>query len=101
MQELLAMLVAFFLVQPLQAATAETLAAAGAPRALVAQVAACAERAAPVILERAAADPWWAARSAFAVWTGLTPADRLLVEAAPGCAPAVEAARPFLGSRES
>ena len=101
MQDFIAALVSFFLIEPLQAQMADKLAAARAPQAVIAEVAACARTAAPIIVERATANPWWAASNAFGVWTGTARPEALLVEAAPGCAGAVEAARPFLTGREA
>ena len=60
MQDLIATLVTFFLIEPLQADIAERLGAVRAPQAVVAEVTACVRTAAPVVVERAASDPWWA-----------------------------------------
>ena len=48
MQDLIAALVSFFLIEPLQAEMADKLAAARAPQAIVAEVTACARDAAPL-----------------------------------------------------
>ena len=96
MMDLIAALISFFLIEPLRAEMAERLAAARAPQAVVAEVMACADAAAPRILERAVDDPWWAASSTVGVWLGSARPEALLFEAAPGCASAVEAARSFL-----
>jgi hypothetical protein len=98
MMEFISMLVSFFLTGPLQAGISEKLAAARAPQAIVTQMADCARDAAPALLERAMSDPWWAATSSFSVWTGMARPETILVEAAPGCGPAVAAARPFLNA---
>src|SRR5918998_1054804 len=92
MQDLLAALIAFFLIEPLQA----ELAAARAPQAVVAQVTSCARTATPVVVERAASETWWAVSSAVRLWAGWASPKTVLVEAAPECAAAVEAARPLL-----
>ncbi len=97
----LAALVSFFLIDPLQAEISQRLAAAGAPQTVVADVAACARTATPAIIERASGDPWWAATTAAGVWLGSTRPDAVLVEVAPACAPAVDAARPFLVARQA
>lgn len=94
-----AALVSFFLIDPLQVEIADRLASAGAPPAIVADVTSCARPATPVIVERATGDVWWAASTAFALWVGSTTPDAVLVETAPVCAAAVEAARPFLAGR--
>ncbi|API60382.1 hypothetical protein BSL82_14700 [Tardibacter chloracetimidivorans] len=96
MQDFIAALVSFFLIEPLQAEMAERLAAAQAPQAVVAELTACARSGAPTLLERATNDPAWAASNAVRLWAGWVRPDQVLVEAAPGCAAAVEAARPFL-----
>ena len=90
------MLVSIFLTGPLQSELADKLAAARAPQAVVTQLGACARDAAPALVERAVSDPWWAATSVVAVWTGFSRPEAILLAAAPGCAPAVAAARPFL-----
>jgi hypothetical protein len=99
-QDIIAALVSFFLIQPLQAEMAETLAQMRAPKAIATQVAACAEQAAPALARRAMADPLWAAGTVVSVWIGQAQPEALLVEVAPGCAPAVAAARPFLRGDE-
>lgn len=96
LQELIAALVSFFLVQPLQAEVRERLGAARVPSTIVAQVASCISTAAPGVVDRVTADPAWAMSSAVRVWIGSTPPEDLLVEVVPGCADAVAAARPFL-----
>lgn len=95
MDAIISALVSFFLIAPLQAGITKTLTAAGVPEAVVTQVTACAKTAAPVIVRRATGDPIWLVSSAFGVWTGSTSPDKILVEAAPGCAEPVAAARAF------
>ncbi len=101
MQDLIAALVSFFLVQPLQAEMSERLAAGRAPQAVVAEVAACARAATPLIVARATSDPWWVASNAFGIWVGTRRPEQVLVEAAPGCTGPVQAARPFLSRAAS
>ena len=95
--DLLAFLVATFLLQPLQAQVMSQLAEGRAPAAVVLQVTECATAAAPRLVERAGADPWWAIRTAFGAWIGTIRPEAVLADAAPGCGPAMQAARPFLG----
>ena len=95
--DLLAFLVSIFLLQPLQAEMTSRLAEGRAPAAVVLQVTECAAAAAPRLVERAGADPWWAIRTAFGAWIGTTRPEAVLADAAPGCGPAMQAARPFLG----
>lgn len=94
--DLIAWLVVAFLVNPLTAEVQSRLAEANAPPALVAQVASCGLAAAPALLQRATEDPWWAIRTGFATWIGTIQPEAVLGAAAPGCGPAMQAARPFL-----
>jgi len=95
-EALLGWLVATFLLGPMQAQMAEQLAGARAPAAVVRQVTECGAAAAPVLLDRAAADPWWAVGTTFRVWIGALRPEAVLAEAAPACGPAMQAARPYL-----
>ncbi|WP_137180887.1 hypothetical protein [Roseomonas sp. AR75] len=95
-ESLIAWLVATFLLGPLQSSVAEQLQAARAPVAVVQQVTQCAAEAAPRLVARAGADPWWAITTALGAWTGATNPESVLADAAPGCAPAFQAARPYL-----
>ncbi len=101
MQDLLAALISFFLVQPLQAKMAERLDAARAPRAVIAEVAGCARAATPVVVERATRDPAWAVSTIVQVWTGTAKPENILADTAPVCRPAIDAARPFLDGTEA
>jgi hypothetical protein len=94
--DIIAFLVATFLVGPLQSEMASRLEAARAPAALVREVTACAAAATPRLAERAVADPWWAVTTAVGAWIGTTAPEAALRDAAPGCAPAIDAARPYL-----
>ena len=101
MQDFIAAVISFFLVEPLHEHLNEMLAKARVPQAVVNEVISCAQTAAPVIVERAASDPWWAVFNGIRLWAGWVRPDALLVDAAPRCAPAVHAARPFLiGERQ-
>jgi predicted secreted protein len=95
--DFIAWLVAVFLLGPMQAEIRQQLEAARAPTGVVQQVAECASAAAPGLLARAEADPFWVARAIIGSWVGLTTPEEVLRDAAPGCAPAMAAARPFLG----
>ncbi len=101
MMEFFAALVAFFLTGPLQAELSEKLQIARAPQAVLSSVMACSKEAAPAIVERVLSDPLWAATQTFNVWTGQKKPESVLLEAAPGCASALEAARPFLREGET
>lgn len=95
--DLVAWFVAVFLLGPMQAELQGRLESARAPAAVVAQVSQCAAAAGPAIMTRATSDPWWAISTAFGTWIGVTSPEAALRDAAPGCAPALAAARPFLG----
>ena len=94
--DIIAFLVATFLVAPLQSTLEDRLAAARAPAAVVRQVEACATGALPALVERAAGDPWWAVSTAFGAWTGATSPEAVLRSASPACGAAIAAAGPFL-----
>lgn len=95
-QDVIISLVSFFVVDPLQAELADKMAAARAPQAVIAQVSQCTMAATPVLAERVASDPWWGVATTARIWTGVTSPETIFVEAAPSCAPALQAARPFL-----
>ena len=99
MQDLFAALVSFFLIQPIQAEVTEKFEAARVPQAVISEVTTCGRTAAPLVLDRVISDPVWALSSAVRAWTGTTRPEALLLEVAPGCAPALSAARPFLEGR--
>jgi hypothetical protein len=94
--DLLAFLVATFLLGPLQAEVTSRLEATQAGRQVVAQVTRCAADAAPRLVERAAAEPVWAVATALRAWAGLVAPEAVLRDAAPSCPAAMDAARPFL-----
>ena len=94
--DFIAFLVATFLVGPLQSTLVGQLADGRAPAAVVQQVEACATAALPALVERAGSDPWWAISTAFGAWIGTTSPSAVLTGAAPSCAPALAAARPFI-----
>jgi hypothetical protein len=95
-QDIITSLVSFFVIEPLQTELADRLAAARAPQAVIAQVSQCASTATPVLVERVAADPWWAVATTAQIWAGMTDPETVLGEVAPSCAPALQVARPFL-----
>ncbi|WP_046862167.1 hypothetical protein [Microvirga massiliensis] len=96
MQDLIAALVAFFIIDPVQAEMSERLAAARAPQAIVTDAAACLRTAAPLIVQRAVNEPMWAIGTTFELWVGSSQPIAVLLELSPSCAPAVRAASPFL-----
>jgi hypothetical protein len=96
MYDLMALIVSLFLLNPLQAEIQSRLADANAPASVVAGVTACAVTAGPAMVQRAVDDPVWAIATAFRSWIGAVQPEAVLVEAAPGCAPAMQAAQPYL-----
>ena len=101
LQDLIATLVSVLLLQPLEAEVKEKLEGARVPQAVVTEVLSCARAAAPIVVQRAASDPVWAMSSVVRVWLGTARPEALLLEAAPGCGPAVAGARPFLAGRSA
>jgi hypothetical protein len=95
MDAIISALVSFFLIAPLQAGITKTLVTAGVPEAVVAQVSACAKSAAPVIVRRATSEPAWFVSSVYGAWSGSKRPDGILIEAEPGCAAPVAAARAY------
>ena len=95
-EDIIVSLVSFFVVEPLQTDLADKLTAARAPQAVIAQVSQCARAATPVLAEQVTVDPWWGVATIAQIWIGTTSPETILGEAAPSCAPALQAARPFL-----
>lgn len=87
--------VSVFLIGPIQDGLLGAL--AGAPARVASEAAACVAAATPVLVERAAAEPVWAIVTAIGTALGITSPESVLLGAAPGCAAALEAARPYLG----
>jgi hypothetical protein len=96
-EALFAWFVATFLLGPLQSGLASALDAGRAPAAVVEQVTRCATDAAPRLVDRAMDDPWWAVSTAIGASIGTVAPESVLRDAAPGCAAAIAAARPFIG----
>jgi hypothetical protein len=94
-ETLIAWIVATFLLGPLQSEMTSALEAGRAPTAVVQQVTRCVADATPRLVERAVADPWWAVTTAISASLGTASPDAVLRDAAPGCAQAFQAARPF------
>jgi hypothetical protein len=95
-EALLAWFVATFLLAPVQSGLTAALEAGRAPAAVVEQVTRCAADATPRLVDRALGDPWWAFSTAIGASIGTTSPESVLRDAAPGCAAALAAARPFI-----
>jgi hypothetical protein len=85
MQDIIAALVQFFLVDPLQAELAERLAGVRAPQELAREVFACLRADSAAVIQRATADPGWTITRGLGLWTGLVQPETVLADAAPGC----------------
>lgn len=96
-EALIAWVVATFLLAPLQSGVASALEAGRAPTAVVEQMTRCVTDATPRLLDRAMGDPWWAISTAISASIGTASPESVLRGAAPGCEPAFQAARPFIG----
>lgn len=83
--DLFASLVAFFLIDPVEAELRRRLATVNAPPSILAQAQACVADAGPKILQRATDEPAWAIRSSVSIGLGSSnPAD-ILIDISPAC----------------
>ncbi len=87
-------LVATFLLAPLMGALSDAL--ADAPARLASDALSCASAAGPALVQRALEDPWWAIWTALGAWLGLATPDAAIRAAAPSCAAALDAVKPYL-----
>lgn len=99
MQEFVAALLSFFLIDPLQAEMTDRFGKAS-PQA-VAGVTACIRDATPVLIRQGSEDPWRTATHVFGIWTGMTTPEEILAKATPGCAQAIEVVRASAAKAES
>lgn len=88
-------------VDPLTAEVQETLQRTKAPLAVIAQVEACVTSGAPELVKRVGESPAYGIFLTLDVWLKRTRAEDAIVKAAPSCAPAMEAARPYLRQAKS
>ena len=93
MQDIIAALISFFLIEPVQARVAEHYAETGLSAQAATEAASCFSEVTPAILERAVNSPTWAVSHAFGYWTGISTVGGILSDIAPDCAVAVEKAR--------
>jgi hypothetical protein len=94
--DFIAWIFAIFFVEPFEMAAREKLASARAPQEIVRQVTDCARRGGPILAEKGLAEPGWAVTSVVRIWLGTTQIETVLADLDPGCAQAVQSARPFL-----
>lgn len=85
--DFIASLIAFFVVDPVQAEIEARLQAVQAPVEIVSQARACLGTTGPLLIERATGDLWWAGTTIVSVATGLSSPEELLDAANPACAP--------------
>ena len=85
MQDIIAALVQFFLLDPLQAELAERLASTRAPRELAGEVLACLRAESGNVIDKATTDLGWTISRGIGLWTGFAQPEDVLAEAAPGC----------------
>jgi hypothetical protein len=95
-QDFLLSVFSFLVIDSFVAEMNQTLRIAGAPQAVAQQVLSCGKSAAPVLAERAWNDWWWAGTTTISVSIGMVTPEQVLLQAAPQCRPAIEAAQPFL-----
>ncbi|MBD3847357.1 MULTISPECIES: hypothetical protein [Bosea] len=99
MQTFIAALVSLLILDPVQGAITRQLSALGIPRENAEKVVACARAAAPVVVTRVSENPVWGVTQVIRFWTGAAGPDVVLVEIAPQCTGAVEAAKLAVGRR--
>ena len=93
MQEIIAALVSFVLIEPVQAHIAERYVDAGLSRQAAAEAASCFSDATPGILRRVGNEPGWAIQHAVGYWIGSSSVDAIVSDAAPQCAMTAEDAQ--------
>lgn len=90
MQEIIAALISFFLIGPVQAHIAERYVDAGLSRQAASEAASCFSQATPGILRRVGSEPGWAVRHAIGYWIGTSSIEAIISDAAPQCAMTAE-----------
>jgi len=96
LNDLLVVLINFFIIEPILGGLTERLAQLGASRAVIQDVASCAAAAQPVLTEHYLTNPVQGLLNTLQLWTGMTTAQELLTSHVPACQPAISAAEPFL-----
>lgn len=93
MQEFMAALISFFLIEPVQAHIADRYVNAGLSRQAAAEAASCFSEATSGILRRVGSEPGWAIQHALGYWIGTSSIDAIVSDAAPHCAMSAEDAQ--------
>ena len=98
LHEFFLMLVSSLIVEPAQAEFSSRLAQLGAPPAIIRDVSSCVSAAHPALARVYSEDPVHGVITGIRIWTGMTTYQAVLQAEVPACKPALEAARPYLGS---
>jgi hypothetical protein len=92
------MLVSTLIVEPAQTEFRSRLAEVGAPPAIIRDVSTCVAAAHPVLARVYSERPVHGVMTGVRIWTGMTTYQAVLQAEVPDCKPALEAARPYIGS---
>jgi hypothetical protein len=92
------MLVSSLIVEPAQTELSARLARVGAPPAVIRDISSCVSAAHPVLARVYSEDPVHGVITGIKIWTGMTTYQAVLQAEVPDCRPALEAARPYIGS---
>lgn len=98
--DMIAWLLATFVITPLQAEVADKLQSVEASAGIVQQVQTCVTGGTSALIARSANEPWWAIRTVVSVSVGLADAQSVLAETSPECAAAMAALTPLLADPE-
>ncbi len=88
-QEIIAAIFAFFVLDPIEAEMNRMITANNVPKEVVQSARDCVADAGPAIQSRIGNDFWWSIAQVTYVAVGMTPAEDVLVEVVPSCAPAL------------
>lgn len=101
LSDMIAWLLATFVIAPFQAELDSRMGAIDASAAIVQQVQACLTGGPSELIARSASEPWWAISTVFSVSVGLVDAQAVLAETSPTCAAAIAALTPLLADPEA
>lgn len=99
--EILAFIINVLIVDPLQAEMDKRLTEVRAPRAVIADVRACADAALPILARRAATEPAWIVVTSLDIWLGRAALEEVLTNLSPQCAAPAQAAKGYLQGRSA
>ena len=95
--DLVLMLVSTLIVEPAQREFHSRLNELGAPPAVIRDVSNCVMAAHPVLARVYSEDPVHGIMTSIRIWAGMTTYQAVLQAEVPGCKPALEVARPYIG----